>query len=250
MARSEHQAFVKMNRRRVGLGLLKRINSPGLIDQYNTSMCGPAAVVFAVAKRNPVTYVRYVIDLFEKGEAMLGKIHVRPSSDCKQSRPRKRKSGGVIPDVDWIALASLRDNSNLFFSVETSTTESLFWSGVEQLTTASQIIEWYEQAGFELVADEASTLALFSANLDTLKKAQQEQEARNLVVFCIDPDILDGTSSTFQRHWIVVTGPIMITDIHDKVSFDCFTWGEGAHFVNVSLKAFLKDFYGFISLKF
>lgn len=242
------QAFTKMRRRRVARGLLRRLRKPSLIHQKNTQMCGPTTVVFGLASRKPVVYARFVIDLFEKGKARLGRMLVRPSSDCRRSRPRKSKKGRVIADVDWIPLASLRDNSNRFLSVETTTSQSRFWAGLEGVTSASQIIEWFTAAGYTVVDDEASALALASADKDTLMNAMKAYDRNEFVVMCLDPDIIKGKSTTFERHWVALTGPIWL--LNGQVSFDCFTWGQGNRTVAAPLEKFLNDFYGYISVAF
>lgn len=247
-SRSGTRAFSKMSRSNVASGLLKRIEQPALINQRNTRLCGPASVVFAFATHDPVRYVRFVIDLFEDGKAKFGKLDIEPSDDCKNSRPRKSKKNYVIDDVDWIALASLRDNSNTFLSVENSTSASGFWAGLEGVTTASQIMEWFEDAGYQVVMDEASTFALISTDEDVLKKAMVQYDKGNFVLMCLDPDVLTGKSTSFQRHWVVLTGPIWL--LGEQVSFDCFTWGDGKRTVAADKQKFLDDFYGFISMSF
>ncbi len=242
------QAFARMSRTRVAKDLLARIMQPWLINQRNTQMCGPASVLFAFASRNPVAYVQFVINLFELGKARLGQLAIEPSDDCRAALPKPMAGGGVIADADWIPLASLRDNSNVFLSVENTTSASKFWSGLEGITTASQIIDWFESAGFTIAADEASTFALLAGDRETLLKARQEYEKGNFVIICLDPDIITGKSTTFQRHWVAVTSPISISE--QRVSFDCFTWGQGARTVAAMPDDFYSDFYGFIAVKF
>jgi hypothetical protein len=52
--------------------LMNRINSSSLVDQQVTSLCGPAAFLFSVLKKDPEVFAKYVIDLYETGRARIG----------------------------------------------------------------------------------------------------------------------------------------------------------------------------------
>lgn len=53
---------------------------------------------------------RYVIDLFEKGKAPIGRIFVEPGSDVRSYSPPSS-----MEQVDWMTMASLRDSENFLF---------------------------------------------------------------------------------------------------------------------------------------
>src|ERR1700676_4559569 len=105
--KSAKGAFPNIDRADVVAGLRKRISPGGAqnIDQGASSLCGPAAVMFCVASRNPEMYVQYVTDLYDQGQAKFGTLPVTPSPLCRNYSPK-------MDAADWIALASLRDSDN------------------------------------------------------------------------------------------------------------------------------------------
>ncbi|HYF09899.1 MAG TPA: hypothetical protein VD970_19955 [Acetobacteraceae bacterium] len=101
----------------VALGLFSRVEDPDLIHQQESSLCGPAAFLKAVAEDMPDVYARYVINLFKTGRGRIGTLDVKPSADCR----RGYYKGARIAPVDWIALASLRDSENLVLDYDSPT---------------------------------------------------------------------------------------------------------------------------------
>src|SRR3954453_12655762 len=65
------------------MDLMDHINSPSLIHQRSSSLCGPACFLYALLQKTPETYAQFVIDLYEKGQAKIGGLEVKPKSDCK-----------------------------------------------------------------------------------------------------------------------------------------------------------------------
>ncbi|MGL4494256.1 MAG: hypothetical protein ACRCUX_00465, partial [Beijerinckiaceae bacterium] len=78
MTRSGSKYFRKLNRFQIGIGLLMRIAHPGMMDQDMASVCGPAVLLFNVAKDDPEAYVSFAIDLYEKGAAFIWTFGVIP----------------------------------------------------------------------------------------------------------------------------------------------------------------------------
>src|SRR5688572_15142105 len=100
--------------------LSDRVRLPALMDQGSASLCGPAVFLFAVLRKNPEVFAKYVIDLYETGHGKIGGLVVSPGIDCRNYRP----VGTAIAAVDWVALASLRDSTNVFSDYESHTNEA------------------------------------------------------------------------------------------------------------------------------
>ena len=102
--------------------LTKRINDPFLIDQGPSSLCGPAAVLFELARHMPKRYVAMVIALYEKGSwRSAGGVLKVPKKLLDKKIPVKTYDNGnkkSTPPADWIALTSMRDSANIVFELD------------------------------------------------------------------------------------------------------------------------------------
>jgi hypothetical protein len=95
--------FTNISRNDVAKSLLERIDNPGKINQGKSSLCAPAALLYDVARTDPVKYANFAIDLFEKGMATIGKLRIEPSSDLKGYNITKSK----VDPADWITLSRI-----------------------------------------------------------------------------------------------------------------------------------------------
>jgi hypothetical protein len=101
--------FERIDRARLADNLLERVHDPNGIAQGRSSLCGPAALVRAVAFADPVEYVRYVTRLYDTGTAEIRCLRVEAGDKLRAYDP-----DGLVPPADWIALAALRDSENRF----------------------------------------------------------------------------------------------------------------------------------------
>jgi hypothetical protein len=113
-----------------------RIKDPWKIAQEQTSLCGPAAFMYCVAKHRPHAYRDYVMDLALHGRARLGNLEVVPSDACRNSTP----DGTGIDPVDWVALGSLRDSTNGVFSMTPK-------AQTAAITTPANLEAWFDACG-------------------------------------------------------------------------------------------------------
>ena len=143
--RIEGKFHKKMFRSIVAKQLTERINNPHLIDQASASLCGPAALMYTLAHLKPDIYVQYVIDLYNKGQARLGTLEIKPSKDCRNYYPRddrKVKYKDQISECDWIALASLRDSENKILEYDSArdkTSGITFPGQIKKMVSRSRI---------------------------------------------------------------------------------------------------------------
>ncbi len=99
------------NRATISVQIKDRVNSPYLIDQGYSSLCGPAAILYSLAKKEPLVYAQYIVDLYDNGKAKLGSLDIEPGTDTKNYN-LPITSG--MSEVDWIGLAGLRNSENDF----------------------------------------------------------------------------------------------------------------------------------------
>ena len=231
-------AFTSLARGDVASGLLVRIENPSVIQQGPTQFCGPGSFIFSIATDDPVRYVQFAIDLFEQGQANLGKLHVKPDNEVLHSSSPSRQ----VEPVDWMVLGSLRDSENWFFDIETG--ESIVRNG----TNPHEIAKWFQAAGYTKVVDDSNLV--FSKDVNDANQATQLFKDGYKVVLFLGMGAFDPTES--GKHFVVLTSPIQI--LADQVELDIFTWGTGHYHLpqqgrTLPLKQFLDNFLGFVAAK-
>jgi hypothetical protein len=233
-----------LDRYQVGASLLMRIANPGAINQNDTSLCGPAAVFFGLAKDQPVEYAQFAIELFELGKAVLGGKRIEPHPYMKAV-----DVSGKIDQADWMTLGSLRSSENYY---------TAYWSPSDDLTAATEpgkISDWLELAGYSDVRQETNLIRDKGGN--NLREASRLYAAGYLTLLFIDAGMLykatqSKDSGIGDRHWVVLTDKVQIAN--DKsVSLKIYTWGDGKRTVpqdpNVplALSDFLQNYHGFVA---
>lgn len=231
-------AFDALARSDIARGLLARIKNPSVIQQGPTQFCGPGSFIFSVASDDPFRYAQFAIELYENGQAMLGKLHVQPDDEVLHSSPPK----STIEPVDWMVLGSIRDSENWFFDIETG--EDIKRNG----TNPHEVAAWFRKAGYTKVFDESNLL--FNKDEQNAREASNYFEQGYKVVLYL------GMGAFFPKgdgtHFVALTSPIRLAAA--DVSFDIFTWGEGHHHLpqagsTLTLKRFLDNYYGYIAAK-
>ena len=189
-------AFPNIDRAEVVDGLRER-TAPGgakCISQLGSSLCGPAAVMFCVATRNPEMYAKYVMDLYDKGEAQFGTLPVKPGDACRNYDPKR------IAPVDWIALASLRDSENRYMTYASVDNEAA------AISVPTNIVAWLRAAGYSTHANTQLFGGMVQYDYEIAQAGSARRQGRDVCLF-INANMLDsmGSLSTIPDHWIVLT---------------------------------------------
>ena len=88
-------AFPNINRDDFCKELMDRIKHPNLINQGDTEFCGPAAVLHALAKDDPMAYATMALKLLETGKATVRGWTVDAGALKTQSVPKDMKLAAV-----------------------------------------------------------------------------------------------------------------------------------------------------------
>ncbi|MDG9669728.1 hypothetical protein ONV78_18480 [Hahella sp. CR1] len=242
--------------------LRKRVNKPQSIYQQDASLCGPAAFIYILATQKPLAYVKYAIDLYERGVASIGNIVVKPSRAC-----RSYTYSSAINVCDWVTLASLRDSENLFFNYDSHS------DAISGITLPSKISEWFKKSGYTTV--ENNTNLIFDKSASNLANASRKFLSGHNVCLFVGSDIFIGTKKgrAPADHWVVLTSPILVDNKpissfftngsrredesamwDKKISFTVYTWGNDHWPVNrnisdLKMGDFMDFYYGFVSAK-
>jgi len=243
--------------------LMDRINSPTMLDQGTTSLCGPAVFLFNVLRREPEDFAKYMIGLYETGRGRIGSLDVKPGVDCRNYRPL----GSDVAAVDWVALASLRDGANKVLDYDSAAVQA---GGI---TLPGTLAGWFSAANFGQV--ENKTNLFFDSDLSTLVKANQRFISGSVVCLFIGANLLTGQAgdTTIPDHWVSLSSPVRVdgastaylasqgdaVNDDDKlakagIGFDVFTWGETSYPVTkrragLTVETCIDYFYGYVAAK-
>jgi hypothetical protein len=234
-------AFPHLSGLDVADGLKDRVDDPHNIDQGMASLCGPAAFFYVLLNFKPELYVQYVVDLFMTGKARIGSLSISPSDGARSYNP----TAGSISDVDWIALASLRDSENTIMSYSSASKR------VAGITVPRNIAHWLRAAGcFHGITDDTNYY---------ICKGRKEIEAfgrelnmdRDICLFVneniVKPDTVN-LKSIIANHWIVVDSVESIDA--SGVAIKVFSWGDSYRIPfagALTFDEFSKNFYGYVS---
>ena len=222
LANSKKDLWKHIDRDDLVSQLRDRIRDPGIIHQNPTGLCGPVAIVFELARRNPVEYVRAVTELFEHGvfttmggakieaEQELRNEHVpdsvpqhTPSSD-KGADPddpsddvgagMKGSSGG-IHEADWILAATMRDFANVHDDVDDNAGNE-----IESYTLGGAMADWTKNV---LGLIPINRDCAHTGELDVIRAAQAAINVGGVAFLNIDSDLLNsgGTTEVEENMW-------------------------------------------------
>jgi hypothetical protein len=204
--------------------LESRKTDPYLINQSNAMLCGPAAFIYCFACEWPEEYGCYVLELAIRGEGKLGNLKVSPGKSCLDNAGQP-STGWEIDPVDWVALASLRDSSNLVLGVDRPGASLI--ASAAGATWPQRLTEWFRETGkFRNVQNCASFNKMALRNsahenpwlLDEGRPVTRAGDPlKNLlsinslpasyVCMLIDGDLLqswDGGGGFVPTHWVVL----------------------------------------------
>jgi hypothetical protein len=219
-AQSPH--FNGIGRDAVASHLARTIERPHLINQGQMAWCGPNTFLMVIARNDPVAYAHYVTETFASGRGMLGEMDVKPGDKVKGEWTDKK----IKQPADWIALGSLRDAGNWFWS---ATDETIGFA-----TFPGDITSWFSKYG--LPRDKIVQKGGFIASTDAaeLADANNRLAAGWNVLLWVHMFTLgsggkpeDITKFDIQKtHWVVMDSPFVQSG--DRWKCDVNTWGGKA----------------------
>jgi hypothetical protein len=168
----------------------KRRKDPLLIHQQETSLCGPAAFMYCIAREKPDDYGIYVLDLAMTGKGRLGKLEAAPEAGCRNA------SVGKIAPVDWVALGGLRDSPGARLDKHDSQ-----WSG---MTRGATLAGWFKDTGWFEASNVTDFIPSRSRPLDDLLRINMLPAG--YVCLLLNSKVLTGKPTTWNgaTHWVVL----------------------------------------------
>ena len=246
-------AFPHIHRDQLYFSARARMEDPSKINQSFSSLCGPAALMFLVAKHRPSLYYRFVLDLYEFGKATLNGLEIAPSKGCRNFDP-----AGKIDPADWVALAGLRDSENALLPYSDTADEA---AGI---TLPMTLAGWLEGAGFKNVFNETN-LYLTKGEKNLRDAAQRKRDGAEVCLLIDMKGIAAAPSTrgvfrqifTCANHWVVLNSDIAFP-ADGSLQFQVFSWGNGQYAVpqgrgnsvpNLTLTQWLQNYYGYVACK-
>lgn len=212
---SSKSAFKGINtssRHQIALDISTRINNPYRIQQRDTSLCGAVVFLQCIAKKHPEIYAQYIIGLFEKGEASIGNLQVKPSNACKSLFENTIPRSSIV-NVDWIGLASLRDSTNTFLNYSHPSDQ------LAGITTPGDLAGWFKKTKlFSSVENE--TNLLFDKNAKNLLQANLRYSTDYHVCLFVGSKVLVTANNTQLKkgrtpadHWVILNSKMLLDNM-------------------------------------
>lgn len=238
-------------------------------NQGGTSLCGPAAFMFCLIHDRPDLYVGHIIDLWAGRPATLGQRSVRPNAQVRTTAetmvPNSQQTlpaAANINAVDWISMASLRNDSpdlNPFADYDHPS------ATVSAITRPRYMQGWFHAAGATTLLDNTNEIVPLADWNELLELAPYQ--ASGWVVMLVSTAMFQGAGgNTYKNHWVVLNGPISVNgrpissynktnkpDLETaSIQARVFTWGNESQGLATTkslphLSHFLKCFHGGIA---
>ena len=223
--------FTKLSKARILKQLSARIEKPSIMRQRRAPLCGPVAVLVALARIDPERYVRMARALYETGQFRIGKLCIKPDKHlyCQEARRD-------VADLDWMLAASMRDSRNVLLDYE-GTDSSLD-------LVAGSTMPWDVKVWFKALLG-CSRAVWLPTNVYGEKKAfsraRDAVQSGNVVSLLVDSHMLSkGTikpvEDGYELTTVGSTGSINIsnhlvdlidvTSLGRRVKFRIVTWGK------------------------
>jgi hypothetical protein len=257
--------FTNIDKSVFAFQLALRVRSPRLINQRDTTLCGPVALVYDVAKRDPERYVNLAISLFTVGSGTFGAVQIKPSAKIRNGYK------GLLPEADYVVLASVRDTDAIVMSSD-------LLRNIFTLTKPGALGEFLVRAGYKDVQDHTflnlsakskvlnavTSFHLNAPNSDALGKdiknlvkAEQELKAGRFVVMnaeaVVSKSLMNGFSANLpprtdtlpadKTHWTAVR---KLKIEGNQVAIKIITWG-GSYEGELEKGALLSRYAGYMS---
>ncbi len=267
--------------------LVARIDDEDLGENGKINLCGPAAFMHVYGQRDPMGYVEYTLGLYTHGRGLIGRsgdddsiggLVIEPDRDIKETRmygseakprttpptpanPREFQTQWGLGAVDFITMASLRDDQNLLLDFDSPDDalaginfpeEVSSWLNATGLySTVSSEGNWFRNGTF----DHAEGLDPDPAQRDILLLIQTWAmnpvfwiSPGNLTVNLADANSIAATGTSlleaFPNHFVVLTSAI--TELpNGLVDLEFWTWGEVRHY-QITKAVFEANYYGAI----
>lgn len=267
-------AFAAFTRQQIADQLERRLMYPKMVRQSSVGFCGPASIVYWMAKTQPDLYIQIVTDLFNEGKFRGHGEQFNPSADFLNATSELPRFGGNrIAEIDWMVMGAMRDVSGGFKIDGDGDDVTGTRKGI--LKTWCKEILGYTDVGFEpsRIVGEHKALEHADRACNSLRILRNGDIAQGLGILQVHSRILkdavekkakkDDSDTAFLKalgeelvgdHWVVFEGD-SASDPGKKAksndghfTFDVYSWGRIIR-VDVDEKTFRDNMFGAIWAK-
>jgi hypothetical protein len=197
-------------------GMIARLHNPLQVKQGGQPFCGPAVVLFELIRKHPERYVSLCRGLFEDGNFMGVQQPIVASTRLRRSHGDLR-----MAQVDWLVLATLRDQANWLMPVHPQAPALL--RDVAGITGPWDVTYWIKNLlGYAQVQHLHTP---WGGEVAALEKAQQAIDQGGIALALIDQGLLNYKVPCFSypNHWVSILGNVGWSN---PACFDCYSWGR------------------------
>ncbi|UBF27723.1 hypothetical protein K9N68_07360 [Kovacikia minuta CCNUW1] len=212
-------AWLHLDKEVIIADLRARVNDPFQVNQGGQPFCGPAAVLFELARKQPLQYVELCRSLFLIGGFQGHSHYIAASDKLRQNSYGDLKMG----QADWMVLATLREMENVLFPVEPNAPDLI--RNLAGMTKSWEMKGWIQEILGYTNVDYNHAYVMF--DLDAMNDATQAIQAGGVAFALITAEGMLGNNPPavpFPSHWIALLGNISVQS--DPVSFDIYTWSQ------------------------
>jgi hypothetical protein len=213
---SQPSAWQGLDKAEILAGAIARLREPKQVKQGGQPFCGPAAVVFELIRKHPARYINLCRSLFETGYFEGFKQPIVASSRLRSATGNLR-----MPGVDWMVLATLRDQTS--YSVPPDPAAPRLLREMSGITAPWDITSWLKNLlEYEQVKHYYTP---WGGEFAALQEAQIAIDRGGIALALIDQGLLNYKVPCFSypNHWVSILGNV---DTHSKTGFDCYCWGR------------------------
>jgi hypothetical protein len=229
--------------------VIDRIKDPEVINQNQTYTCGPAAMLYGLARKRPLQYAKFVCNLYAFGEAALNDYKIVAPDDVLAVRNTPDAMRDMC-SADWVALASMRCAKNWVFS-DIGTLRG-------GATFAGSLETWFTEAGFRDVANDTSFVS--ARGWDNWAEACRRCNNDGIVCVWMHTNMFDKSAtfkamfpqadctnrSWYPDHWV---GLHEVISVRNPVKVKLFSWGTTGtvKYPQADEDNFIRHYYGHVS---
>lgn len=204
--------FTKIDKATMIQEIATRIDLPWKMNQKQQSLCGPMAILVALAMKDPERYVTMAKTMYETGKY---------TSRGKTIKPGAHLYTAAVPTdmaaVDWMLAASMRDSENAIFDYD----DGDKFAGI---TSPGEMQGWMQTI---LGCDKADNNSTYSwGEKKELSVAWEAVRTGNVAAIFVDHSYLPGQPAAkinIPDHWVLL---LDVQQIGSQVKFRVITWGK------------------------
>lgn len=248
-ANGTDNAWTHMRRDIVVAEIQDRLRDPAIFKQSPTDLCGPFAVLFELARRDPAWYVHVMGELFTHGRIPVFDGGAIGAADDLRGKPVPSAS---MASIDWMFAATIREEENVFEDLDDG-------SGIEGMTLPGAMERWVR----DILGLRSELFECYHTDeLEALQVARRAVDAGGVGFMLVDANLIkdggndDESDMHYRRadhfprtptgtlqptkhskddawppdHWIVYLGGLTPSDPNDDAQITLNVWSWGAEF--------------------